>query len=138
MDFLDILEGRYYKTHTGRYFERLPGTVTYPTSIEQIYNLVEGQDFDYDIVDPAAWRYKQIIGNLEDSTAADATIKSCEALEWKVKGYVVLDTGRLMLITQVIEDVGAAQREAARLMPIPVGTEYVLRLVEVENPWGLV
>ena len=28
----------------------------------------------------------------------------------------------------------AAEREAARLMPIPVGTEYVLRLIEVENP----
>lgn len=138
MDFLDILEGRYYKTHTGRYFERLPGTVAYPTTIEQIYAIEEGQDFDYEVVDPTAWRYKQIISNLADTTAADATIKTCEALSWQVKGYVVLDTGRLMLITQVIEDVSAAEREAARLMPIPVGTEYILRLMEVENPWGLV
>lgn len=138
MDFLDIMEGKYAKTHTGRYFERLPDTVTYPATIEDIYNLSEGQDFDYEVVDPTAWRYKTLISNLEDTQAADATIKTCEALVWKVKKHVVLDTGRLMLIISVTEDVSAVEREAARLMPVPIGTEYILRLIEVENPWGLV
>lgn len=135
MDFIDIIEGRYYKTHTGRYYPVLPKLFT--GTLSDLYNSDTGIDFDYEPVDPTAWRYRNIINNLSDKQSADATIKTCEADEWKVGAHVLLDNGRLCMILSVSEDVQAASREAARLMPIPPGTEWVIRLVEVDNPWGL-
>jgi hypothetical protein len=133
MDFLDILEGRYYKTHTGRYYEKLPEAITYASTVEALYELEGGIDFDYEYINPTEWRYKQIINNLSDSTAADAAIKTCEAINFKVKGYIMLDTNRICQIISIQEDVAAAQREAARLMPLPIGTEYIIRMVEVDS-----
>lgn len=138
MDFLDILNGRYDSTHAGRYFERLPSTVAYPSTIEEVYALEEGQDFDYEIVDPMTSRYKMLISNLSDSEAADETIKTRDERAYEAKKHILLDDGRLMMITSVVVDATAAQKEAARLMAVPIGTEYILRLIEVENPWGLV
>ena len=133
MDFLDILEGHYYKTHTGRYYEKLPEAITYATTVEALYELEGGMDFDYEYINPTEWRYKQLISNLTQSDAADAAIKTCEAIDWRVKGFILLDTGRVCQIISVQEDVSAASREAARYMPLPVGTEYVMRLVEVDT-----
>ncbi len=137
MDFLDVLNGRYDKTHTGRYFERLPEAISYPTSITELYGLAVGEDVDYEFIDPTEWRYKTLLGNLKEARSATTTIKTRDVKEYKNNAYILLDTGRLCEIISVIEDVSSATSEAARLFPIPIGTEYVLRLVEVENPWGL-
>jgi hypothetical protein len=134
MDILDIYEGRYFKTHTGRYFERLPENITFMKSPEQLGMVSDGEDFDYEIVDPTTWRYKQLFNNVTDSEYGGLSIKSCDALPWRPKAYVATDDGRLYIITEVVEDTAAAQKEAARLMPIPIGTEYVMRLLEIENP----
>ena len=134
MDILDIYNGRFYQTYSGRYFRRLPESITFLRSVEDLYKVEDGEDFDYEFVDPTSWNYKKLFGNLTELEYANASIKSRDALDWKVKGYVVLEDGRLYIISFVAEDTMAAEREAARLMPIPVGTEYILRLVEVENP----
>ena len=138
MDFLDICMGKYFQTHTGRYFEHLPQVL--PDGIqsdEDLYKLESSRDLDYEYVDPTEWHYKTLLTNLTESEMASATIKTNTDLKFKVKSFVLLDSGRLCQILSVTEDTAAAQREAARLMPIPVGTEYVIRLLEVENPWGI-
>lgn len=134
MDILDIYNGRYYQTFTGRYFERLPENIVFIQSLNDLYYNEACEDFDYEFVDPTAWNYKRLFGNLTELKYANATVKTTDMLNWKVGSFVVLEDERLYQITSVTEDTSAAQREAARLMPIPVGTEYVLRLVEIDNP----
>ena len=135
MDLLDILKGKYYQTHTGRYFSKLPEPIMLITSVDDLYDLSEGIDLDYEYVDPTSYRYKTLLNNLNDNETASATIKTKTELPYRVNGYIALDNGRLCSIISVTEDVSAAPREAARLMPIPQGTEYVIRLLEVDNPW---
>lgn len=135
MDFLDILTGRYYQTHTGRYFEKMPEPMLFLKSQSDLYKLVEGIDLDYEYVDPTEWHYKTLLNNLNDNESASATIKTRTNLPYKVKGIIALDNGRLCSILSVTEDVSAASREAARILPIPQGTEYVLRLLQIDNPW---
>lgn len=136
MDILDIYEGRYYKTHSGTYYQRLPAPTLYTTALD-LYNLEAGTFFDYEVVDPASWEYRNLIGNLVETEAVSTTIKTCEQLEFKPNEFIVLDTGKLFKIYSITEDTSAASREAARLLPIPIGTEYVLRLIEIENPRGI-
>ena len=138
MDFLDICNGRYNQTHTGRYFKQLPHNAYVPDG-EGIYDIdaTTAVDVDYEYVDPTSWHYKTLLSNLIETEAANATIKTREPIKYSAKSYFLLDNGRLCRILSVTEDTASAQREAARLLPIPVGTEYVIRLVEVENPWGL-
>ena len=139
MDFLDICRGRYYQTHTGRYFESLPHNTKTTNNTDLLYEIDEtaARDVDYEYVDPTEWHYKQLLSNLTESEMASATIKTSEPLRCKPRSYFLLDNGRLCQMLSVTEDTQAAQREAARLLPVPVGTEYVIRLIEVENPWGL-
>lgn len=96
-----------------------------------------GIDFDFEFVDPTQWRYKQLLQNLTDDNMASATIKTNTPLEYKPKSYIMLDNGRLCQMLSITEDTNAASREAALLFPVPVGTEYVIRLIEIENPWGI-
>ena len=96
-----------------------------------------GMYFDYEFVDPTSWPYKQIIPNLSDDVYATATIKTKDALGFKDRSFVMLDNGRLCQIVSIIEDTRAAEREAVALFPVPVGTEYILRLVEISNDWGI-
>ncbi len=133
MDILDIYRGRFFQLHAGKYFERLPENITFLRTVEDLGKVEEGLDFDFEFVDATSWRYKQLFSNVTESEYGGATIKSNEDLPWKAKGFVLLDNGRLYVITQVTEDTDAVPREAARIFPVPVGTDYVLRLVEVEN-----
>lgn len=140
MDILDIYAGHYYNTHTARYFNRLPESISYGATLEDIYKMTDalGVDIDFEFVDPTSWRYKTLVTNMSDSNAADATIKTKDGEGIRVKGYLLLDNGRLMQIISITEDTAAVSREAARILPIPAGTDYVIRLVEIENPWGIV
>jgi hypothetical protein len=107
------------------------------TDPADLYRLVNGVDVDYEYVDPTEWHYKTLLSNLTETEAASATIKTTEPLKYNPRAFFLLDNGRLCQMLSVTEDTAAAQREAARLMPVPIGTEYVIRLLEIENPWGI-
>ncbi len=141
MDFLDICIGKYFQTHTGRYFKCLPNN-TYIDPDNDSDKLYEVENtnaiyVDYEYVDPTEWHYKNLLGNLTETSAANATIKTKEPITFSPRSYFLLDDGRLCQVTSVTQDTSAAQREAARLFPVPLGTEYVLRLTQVENPWEI-
>lgn len=136
MDFLDVCTGKYYQYHTGVYYVTLPNPINEITSPSDLFGFDEGAFFDYEYVDPTEWRYKQLLSNLTEHTMASATIKTKEPIKFNPKGYILLDNGRLCQMLSVTEDTNSANREAAILMPVPPGTDYVIRLVEIENPWG--
>ena len=64
MDLLDILEGKYYQTHTGRYFRKLPEPLLLVKTGADLYNIEEGVDLDYEYVDPTSYRYKTLLNNV--------------------------------------------------------------------------
>ena len=128
MDYLDILNGKYYQTYDGSYYKRLP------RAGEQTEAPIA---FSYEHIDPTEWRYKQLLQGLNETAAATASIKTRENHDYQVGKWVVLQDGKLYTILSCSLDMNAASREAARLLQIPIGAEYILRLAERENPWGL-
>jgi hypothetical protein len=96
-----------------------------------------GIPFDYETLDPTEWHYKQLLQNLIDTEAASVTIKTKTALDWRNNGFIVTMDGRLYRIISVTEDIRATSVEARAIFAVPVGTVYLLRLIEIDNPWGL-
>lgn len=137
LDLLDILQGRAAQTNPGEYYERLPEDIAYPTSEIDLYNDVAGVAIDYEHVDPTEYHYRSLLGNLIDKDGATATIKTRDSLDYKVGGYIVLSDGGLYAIVSVTRDVSSAAKQAMRFNAVPLDTEFVLRLVQVENPRGL-
>lgn len=133
MDVLDIFQGRYYQLNPANYYDTLP----VPQLIAQDPSEIPvPEPIDFEWVDTREWQYRALIGNLIDRDSANATIKTRDAIDYKVGGYITIN-GRLYTISSVTEDVSASSREARAIMMLPLGTEYVLRLVEIENPWGI-
>ena len=132
MDILDILEGRFDKTFTGRYYKKLPSASTAKTGESFFY-------FDYQMVDPYSYQYVKLIGNIVATDAANLTVKtkSSEISRQSVGKHVALQDGRLYLITSVTEDFRTASAEAARLIVVPTGADKIIRLKEVDDPFGI-
>ena len=135
MDFLDIAMGHYNQTHTGKYYEEIPD-VFYDTdaNIFPRDQQIPAIPFDYEYIDNTTWAYKQLISNLTELNGAVTSIKTREQLKWKVGSFAALMDGRLYVIKSVSQDRSTANKESARLLPVPLGTEYILHLVEYENP----
>lgn len=127
MDKLDIYAGRLMRTHAGKYYDKTPDTAG-----------IVPQPFDYEVVDMASYRYKQLFGNLMDNTTCTAAIRTNDPRAYKVGGFVLDDRGRLFTVVSVTEDTASVESEQVfRYFPVAAGTDYILRLVEKENPWGL-
>lgn len=133
---LTIMQGRAFQTFRGTYYTT-PPTATIARSVADLMAQTPPQYFSYEIVDPELREYRNLLRNLMDDTGADLTIKTNTPLNWKVGAFVVLSDGEMYCITSYTEDKRAASREAARLLPIPPATDYVLRLVEYQNARGL-
>lgn len=136
MDFLDVITGKFFQTFSGRYYPSLP-RVGVVASQEDAESVVDARHFDYEEIDPESYSYRQLLQNLIDKDGAEMTIKTTAAHDWRIGGYVALDDGKLYTILSMTRDTRAASKQAAELMPIPVGTEYVIRLVSYVNPRGL-
>lgn len=126
IDFLTILQGNYMNTLLGTY---------YPTQQDP------GAPFDYEIIDGKTVDF-ETAQNLSVSQFGTTTIKSNDPfwhdiMRLNQKGYVALQTGGLYEITQIREDTGKTSKQAFRTQTIPLGIEYVIRLVEVDNPYNL-
>ena len=136
MDYIDLMQGKYYQLECGKYYKKIPKAFETVSETAQDPDTV-GVPFDYETLDPTEWHYKQLLQNLIDKQAASVTIKTKTALEWRDNGYISTMDGRLYSIISVTEDVRAASREARSLFAVPVGTEYIIRLVEIDNPWEI-
>ena len=136
MDFLDIAMGKFNQTYTGKFYKALPSPVL-PQSDEDLYEIVDPEIFNYEYVQVTSKTYKKLIDNLTEAEGITTVIKTRNHLKWKIGSYVILMDGRMCTVTSVIEDRSNTNSEAARLFPFPLETEFILQLVECENPRGI-
>ncbi len=125
-DLVDMLEGKFDKTFTGTYYERLPKT-------PQDY----GIPLDYEIIDPTERHYQMLFGNIDGNNIASLGIKTNDPLGYKINGYIATEDGAFYTIESVREDRGRASKEASRYFKEVTGVEWVLRLISHDNPMQL-
>lgn len=125
-DYLDLLHQRSEEVLTGTYYDRRPLT---PQDV--------GEAFSYDIVDEPRSAYFNLLQSL-NTTMSTQTIKTTDIHDVKVKGYCVTQEGGLWQIQEVVKRIkNPKTKYALRVIQTTIETEYVLRMVEVDNPWEL-
>lgn len=125
-DILDILNPQQRFTLTGKYYSERPDGPD-----------VGGEEFNYEYVDPYTKTWRTLFANIQ-AGVGETAIRTNDQLEFKAgKGMVVLQDGTAYLIEQSATDYQSAPKQAFRVLPGPVGTEYVLRLTVAEEPWGV-
>ncbi len=125
-DILDVLIPHQDEVFTGTYYEQMPNSPS-----------VNGVPFDYNTVDPTSWHYQALFSQVIVAQSTSAAIKTKEDLKWRVGGYIATQDGRFYELIAAQQDYAAAPRQAFRMLRDAAGTEFVLRLSEKENPWGL-
>lgn len=126
MDFLDLLTVRDEEVLSGTYYAKRPKTTA-----------DKGISFQYDIVDESDKTYSKVLEAIEAENATQ-TIKTNDMCGFKVKGYIATQDGDFWQIVGFIKRlVKHENKQALRLLKQTIDTEYVIRLVQVENPWGL-
>lgn len=123
-DIRSLLQKRAEQTLTGTYYEEQPQS---PAD--------GGVTFQYEYVNPSSWTFRRLFGNVVGNQFSITAIKTVSPLAWRVSSYVVTQDGRLYSILQVERDLASVGKQAQRFFCDPAGVSYVLRLMEVENPW---
>ena len=124
-DYLSLIKNDEEEVLEGKYYARRP---VLPADV--------GLEFSYDIVNESDRTYAKLLDNLQTETSL-LTIKTNDAKGFKVKGYIVTQDERLWQIQGIIVKRMTENRQALRILKETNETEYVLRLTEVANPWGL-
>ena len=124
MDFLDILDVKTNEVFKGKYYKDRPET---PADF--------ATEFTYDVVDANDRTYSKVLNNLEVDRGTHS-IKTNEYLDFKINAYVITQDGLMWQITSV-QTIPSKNKQAYRYIKRAVGEEYVLRLIQVDNPWGL-
>ena len=127
MDILDIITGRGGMTYTGRYYKELP-------AVEEAAK--KPQLFDYEYVDVSEVRYQKLLANIITNDSATETVKTTSAIRFEPNTHVVLQDGKMYLITSVTVD-KSKSKQAGAFAISPVGAEKVVRLFEVEDVWNI-
>lgn len=124
-DILDIMNPKQRFTATANYYA------------EPMYSPdVGAKQFNYEYVNPFSNTYRRLFANIQ-GTAGEVTIRTDDQLNFKINGLVITQDGQAFKILQVEKDYQAGNKQVFRLLGSPVSVEYVLRLISVDNPWGL-
>ena len=125
-DILDVFNPKPRFTLTGRYYEDKP-----------IGPDIGGEEFNFEYVNPYSNTWRSLFANIQASVGI-AAIRTDDQLSFTAgKGVVILNDGKMYLIEEKSTDYQAAPKQIFRVLPTPVGTEYVLRLKEIDNSWGI-
>lgn len=125
-DILDILNPKERFTLTGKYYAERPDSPD-----------IGAQEFNYEYVDPYTKTWRTLFGNIQAS-AGETAIRTDDQISFKKgKGLVVLQDGSCYAIEVKAVDYQAAPKQAFRVLPVPVSTQYVLRLVAIDEPWRI-
>lgn len=130
MDILDIITGRAGMTYTGRYFKELPGGEVANVTING------AEYFDYEHIDVTEWRYQKLLANLVTCDNATETIKTRSPISFQPNTHVALQNGKVYLITSTTLD-NTKEKQAGLFSNYLVGAEKVLRLLEVDDIYGI-
>ena len=132
-DILDIVMGRAEQTNPATYYPKKPDALLYVTGEKDLYSLGNGgMPFDFEMLDPASYAMRQLFSDVTD-TSGYLAVKTVDQLSYRVGGYVATADAKLYIIDAVTVDVSSASKQAMRFNPIPLGTTYILRMMEVEN-----
>lgn len=125
-DLLDLLVVKDEEVLTGTYYSRRPQTP-----------LDNGIKFAYDIVDEPRSAYNNILNTL-NTVQSFQTIKTNDLCGFEIKGYCVTQEGGLWQIMEIVKRlVTPNSKQALRTIRKSIETVYELRMIEVDNPWGL-
>ena len=123
---LDLNAPRAQYTARGSYYKHEPNDLT------------EGaQPFNYEYIDPLSKTFRRLYGNYQSFSAGELAIRTRDRLEWKVNAFVETSDGAMYVITDIQQDFSSAPKQAFRIAGMPVGVEWVLRLMPYQNPWGI-
>ncbi len=124
--FLDFMTPKDDEFMTGYYYERRPVSPD------------DGrQKFFYSRLDPYARVFDTALGTMRLDRQT-YSLKTRTNLDWKVKGYISAQNGRFFQIVEILEDEQVrGSEEVLRLFKRAPETEYTIRLVRVDNPWGI-
>lgn len=125
-DFLDLEKDSTAYPFTGTHFSERP------TSKDS-----EGAYFDYEMVDPTEWHYQKLFGNILNNDGATTTIRSNDDMGWKIGQYVALQDDGLYKVVSALKDYQSANKEVFRLLKDAPQIDFVIRLIEADNPWGV-
>lgn len=111
---------------TGYYYERRPKSPD------------DGRmKFRYSRLDPYSRVFDTALGQMRLDRET-YSLKTRTSLPWKVKGYISAQNGKFFQIAEVLEnDQPRGSEEVLRLFKRAPETEYTIRLVCVDNPWGI-
>lgn len=124
-DILDIMNPKTTFTATANYY---PEPVNGPD--------VGAQQFNYEYVNPFSNTYKRLFANIQ-GVAGEVAIRTDDQIKFKINGIVITQDRQAFKIIQIEKDYQAANKQVMRIFGTPVSTQYVIRLVSVDNPWGI-
>lgn len=124
-DALDILNPRERFSAEGTYWDERPDSADQGGS----------KKFNYEFVSPYSKTYRVAFGAMQNFEAGETTVRTNDDVGFKNGGFVMLQNGQLYTVLQVATDFQAASKQALRFLGVPLGTEYVIRMVSVDNPW---
>lgn len=126
MDLLDFLNIRDKEVCTGTYYDMHPET---PQD--------DGKLFSYEIASSRDVSYYNLITNLNTEQATQM-ITTNDLQGFRVKGYCALQDGGLWQIMNYVRKPAKSEdSEVLRILKHTSSVEYVIRLVQVDNAWGL-
>lgn len=136
MNYIDVIAGRANETFSGgRYYAELPlSNNEFSAGVQESAAPLK---FTYEYVNPTERRYASVLGNIISQDGADTTVKTRAPHEFVPNGYVALRDGFLYQIRSVTTDTTDIPKQAARILLLPRGTAKILRLLKVDDPWGI-
>lgn len=111
---------------TGYYYERRP---TSPDDGRAV--------FRYSRLDPYSRTFDVALGQMHIDRET-YSLKTRDDLKWKVKGYISAQDGGFFQIAEILEETQpTGTEEVLRLFKRAPEREFTIRLIKVDNPWGL-
>lgn len=125
IDLLTIFDGKYEQTLVGTHYPKMPTEDT------------NGTKFDYEFIDMQTRQYQMMFANVSASEALTTAIKTKDALGWKISDYIALQDGTFYTIKQIQKDNQSGNKQQGRYLAQLTGVEYIVRLQEHDNIFGL-
>lgn len=125
MDFLDFIVPKDDEVYWGTYYSKRP---------KSYKNY--GIGFAYDVLDPNDKSYSKLLDTLK-ADKATLTIKTNDMCGFAIGGYIATQDGEFWQINSILKRDNPENKQALRILTNTIDTEFVLRLINVENPMDL-